>query len=109
MSKQTIQTGTGVADDGTVVATLSDLDKYDAVYVLVDDNAGGTPANYDLTYEVSNTAGGSTDMLAQSVSGATSRYHKFDALPFDGTFTLTNASGGSADYQLRVVAVDSQA
>lgn len=109
MSKQDISSSTGLADGGTVSVSLDGLHQYDEIYVLVDDNAGGVPASYNLEFEASNASGGSGSMVVESLSGQTSRKHVFDPVPYDGTFTLTNASGASADYRLRVVAVDSQA
>jgi len=106
MPTQDIQTATGLASGGTLSASLDGLHEYDTVYVLVDDGAGGAPASYDLSYEASNTLGGSGSMTVSTETGSTARYHTYDAVPFDGTFTLTNQSGASADYRVRVIAVD---
>lgn len=89
---------------GSTVSLTVDTANAKNVYVFVDDGAGGSPASHDLLHEVrvSDSAG---FMQESEATGSTSRFHKFDGIPFESQVTLTNQSGGAADYRLRVVSV----
>jgi len=105
--------GTGLADDGTDSVTV-DTDGASTVYVFVDDdNTSGTVgdhAGYELTIEVEGDVGGTTRFqeyttLGSDSSAETARSWTLDAIPTKMKITLTNRSGGTADYALRAVSL----
>lgn len=106
--------GTGLADDGTDSVTVA-TGGANTVYVFVDDdNTGGTVgdhAGYELTIEVEGDVDGTdrfqeyTSLGGDGSDAETARSWTLDAIPSRMKITLTNRSGGTADYALRAVAL----
>lgn len=106
--------GTGLADDGTDSVTV-ETDGASTIYVFIDDdNTGGTVgdhAGYELTVEVQGDVGDSyrfqeyTTLGGDGTDAETARSWTIDAIPSNMKFTLTNRSGGTADYAMRVVSL----
>jgi len=105
--EQNVVTETGLADAGTFQVNL-DTSGADRVLVYVDDNAGNAPASYDLDIEVAyNDVETPTYMPRNSVTASTATHIAYtDVAPFSWRFTVTNASGGAADYRVRVISLE---
>lgn len=95
-----LDSATGLADAGTVSVTIHTAHA-DELDVLVDDNAGGTPATYNLDVEV-DIDGTGTWMPRDALTSLTAYHHDYSALGYAVRVTLTNNSGGAADFRLRV-------
>lgn len=104
---QNVVTQTGVADAGSFEVDLETAGA-DRVVVFVDDNAGNAPASYDLDIEVSfDNVTNPTYMPRNSVTASTATHSVYtDVAPFNWKFTVTNSSGASADYRVRVISID---
>jgi len=97
-NKETVQSGVA---DGTSQSLTFRADGTDDIRVYVDDNAGGTPVNYELRYE---THGGSGNyMTSYHVTGSTEYAHDLPTNGDKAQVTLTNTSGATATHRLRVV------
>ena len=101
MTRQDETTGTGVSNGGTVSASVETRHE-DDVHILVDNGAGGAPASHDITVDVED--GNGTAMQYDSKTGITARSHDYDAVSDKMVVTLTNQSGGAADFRVRIVA-----
>jgi len=103
-----VATATGLADAGTVDVTGLDIPKdADRVYVLIDDNAGGVPAAYDLSVTVDGDKLTESNLASKTKEAATDS--STEVAPFGGVYdvVVTNNSGGAADYRVQVVALKS--
>jgi len=102
--EQDVTTQTGVAAGGTISATV-DTQGADRVHIIIDDGAGNSPAAY--TYETDVVLNGNGDSQpGPTGGGSNSGHHEETAIPFEWTVTLTNDSGGAADYRLRVISIE---
>lgn len=104
--------GSSQADDATDSVTVN-TDGAAYLYIFVDDDAG-TPADhsgYELTIEVKGNVDGTErfqeyeSIGGDGTSAETARSWRVEAIPNDMKVTLTNRSGGAADYAMRVVAL----
>lgn len=104
---QEVVTQTGVADAGSFEVELG-TGGADRVVVFVDDGAGNAPASYDMDIEVSyDNVTNPTYMPRNSVTSSTATHAVYtDVAPFNWRFTVTNSSGGAADYRVRVISID---
>lgn len=94
----TVTLAAGASQSFTVDTTGRNGD----VVIFVDNgSAGGTPATYDLTVDVAH-ADGTTQRFGSDTS--TTAFTLTDpAVPEEMEYTLTNSSGASADYRVKVV------
>ena len=103
---QTVTTETGTADGDTFTVTV-DTTNADYVVAYVDDGTGSAPAQYDVSTQVSYTADEDNYMPHGSQSGLTSTRNVYsDVTPYTMEFTFTNSSSGTAQYRVRVVAIE---
>jgi len=100
MSGTKEQTQTGAAD-GTSLTFTFDIGSIENITVFVDDNAGGAPASYDITYETH--AGSGNFMTHYEATGNTAYRHDLGPDGTKAQLTVTNTSGGAADHRVRVV------
>lgn len=103
MAKDTDTTvSAGLAVGGTASVEL-ETNHAERTNVLVDDNAGGTPASYDLSVEV-DIDGTGTYIAREELAGSTAINHNHDSLGATMRYTITNASAAAADYRLHAEA-----
>lgn len=100
-------TSAGLANGGTFSVEV-DADDADELNIYVDDNAGGAPASHDVDLEV-EIDGAGTYMQGENVASAsTAGFHSSNAAPANDKVrvTITNQSGGAADFRATVIAAD---
>lgn len=104
---QEVVTQTGLADAGSFQVEI-ESGGVDRISLFVDDNAGGTPASYDVDIEVAyNDVPNTTWMPRSSVTSSTATHNVYtDVAPFRWRFTFTNSSGAANDYRVRVISID---
>lgn len=95
-----------LAAGGTLTASVNTSGQADSLYVLVDNTAGGAPAGYSIELEAHDESSDTYMTVStegSSASPVTASSWTKPAVPDTIRCTLTNQSGASGDFRLRVI------
>lgn len=103
----TVQQDTQTVTDTASFSIEAETFDKDRVYVFVDDGAGGAPASHDFSVEYAKDNSGTDYMEWDSATGSTNKQNsQYPGIENQIKVTVTNQSGASADFRVRVITED---